>query len=68
MQPSDSPGSLTHRNASIRESPVFTVLGVPIARPGGSHHSVPCGPLPLRLVSTTALRRPSPTAFSTFLA
>ncbi len=68
MQPSASPGSLTHRNAAIWPSPVWSVLGVPIARPAGSHHSLPAGPLPLRLVSITARSRESPTAFSTDLA
>ena len=68
MQPSASPGSLIQRNASIFASPVSFVLGVPIARPAGSHHSLPSGPLPLRLVSMTACRREMPVAAMICLA
>ncbi len=68
MQPSASPGSLIHRKASIAESLVAVVLQVPVARPAGSHHSLPCGPLPLRLVSMTAFRREMPVAAMMFFA
>nr|BFE76494.1 hypothetical protein GCM10020092_097950 [Actinoplanes digitatis] len=56
--PSDSPGRLTHRNASASGTPVRVVGSSPSARPGGLHQCrspAPfcAGPLPLRLVSTT---------------
>src|SRR5438045_73357 len=59
--PSDSPGTFTHRNASASGLLVFVVGGGPRPRPGGLHQSclsgyatVVCqGPRPSRLVSTT---------------
>ena len=39
--PSDSPGTFTHRYASTSGFPVFVVGGMPAPRPGGLHQT--CG-------------------------
>ena len=55
QDPSESPGRLTHRNASILPCPVAVVGCTPSARPLGLHqyNSPSAGPLPLREVSMT---------------